>query len=68
MLAVSSGGMTAALRSMKRNRRWRSVGFEIGCDNGARVRVAFALDWCDREARSFLATTGAASPARTCGI
>ena len=32
--------------------------FEIGCDNGERVRVAFALDCCDREAMSFLATTG----------
>jgi putative transposase len=27
-----------------RNRRWCSDGFEIGCDNGERVRVAFALD------------------------
>jgi putative transposase len=26
--------------------------------NGERVRVAFALDCCDREAMSFLATTG----------
>ena len=42
----------------KRNRRWCSDGFEIGCDNGERVRVAFALDCCDREAMSFLATTG----------
>jgi putative transposase len=41
-----------------RNRRWCSDGFEIGCDNGERVRVAFALDCCDREAMSFLATTG----------
>ena len=32
--------------------------FEIGCDNGERVRVAFALDCCDQEATSFLATTG----------
>src|SRR5262249_15025291 len=40
------------------NRRWCSDGFEIGCDNGERVRVAFALDCCDREAMSFLATTG----------
>ena len=36
-------------------------GFEIGCDNGERVRVAFALDCCDREAMSFLATTGGIS-------
>ena len=37
----------------ERNRRWCSDGFEIGCDNGERVRVAFALDCCDREAMSF---------------
>ena len=41
----------------ERNRRWCSDGFEIGCDSGERVRVAFALDCCDREAMSFLATT-----------
>jgi putative transposase len=40
------------------NWRWCSDGFEIGCDNGERVRLAFALDCCDREATSFLATTG----------
>jgi hypothetical protein len=45
----------------QRNRRWCSDGFEIGCDNGERVRIAFALDCCDWEAMSFLATTGAAS-------
>ena len=45
----------------ERNRRWCSDGFEIGCDNGERVRVAFALDCCDREAMSFLATTGGIS-------
>src|SRR5262249_22289589 len=33
----------------------------IGCDNGERVRVAFALDCCDREAMSFLATTSGVS-------
>src|ERR1700720_1683132 len=42
----------------ERNRRWCSDGFEIGCDNGERVRVAFALDCCAREAMSFLAPTG----------
>jgi putative transposase len=45
----------------ERNRRWCSDGFEIGCDNGERVRVAFALDCCDREAMSFLAPTGGIS-------
>ena len=41
----------------ERNRRWCSDGFEIGCDNGEKVRIAFALDRCDREATSFFATT-----------
>ena len=50
----------------ERNRRWCSDGFEIGCDNGDKVRIAFALDCCDREAMSFLATTSGASEARTC--
>src|SRR6516225_2098300 len=45
----------------ERNRRWCSDGFEIGCDNDERVRVAFALDCCDREAMSFLATTSGVS-------
>jgi transposase InsO family protein len=49
----------------ERNGRWCSEGFEIGCDNGEKVRVAFALDCCDREAMSFLATTGG-SEARMC--
>src|ERR1700758_1387651 len=40
------------------NVRWCSDGFEIGCDNAEKVRVAFALDCCDREAMSVLATTG----------
>ncbi|HVE49675.1 MAG TPA: IS3 family transposase [Casimicrobiaceae bacterium] len=39
------------------NRRWCSDGFEIACDNRERVRVAFALDCCDREAMSWIATT-----------
>jgi putative transposase len=38
--------------------RWCSDGFEIGCDNGEKVRIAFALDCCDREAISWVATTG----------
>ena len=35
----------------------RCAPFEIGCDNGNKVRVAFSLDCCDREAMSFLAIT-----------
>jgi putative transposase len=37
--------------------RWCSDGFEIGCDNGERVRIVFTLDCCDREAISWVATT-----------
>jgi putative transposase len=40
------------------NTRWCSDGFEIGCDNGERVRIAFTLDCCDREAIWWVATTG----------
>ncbi len=39
------------------NLRWCPDGFEIGCDNHEKVRVAFALDCCDREALGFVATT-----------
>ena len=52
----------------ERNRRWCSDGFEIGCDNGERVRVAFALDCCDREAMSFLATTGGIAGEDVCDL
>ena len=45
----------------ERNTRWCSDGFEIGCDNGERVRVAFALDCCDRGAMSYVGTTGGIS-------
>ena len=31
------------------NQRWTSDGFEIPCSNAEVVRVAFALDTCDRE-------------------
>ena len=39
------------------NLRWCSDGFEISCDNAEKVRVAFALDCCDREAMGHVATT-----------
>ena len=44
-----------------RNSRWCSDGLEITCDNGEKVRVAFALDCCDREAMGFVATTSGIS-------
>jgi len=42
----------------RRNTRWCSDALEIGCDNGEKVRIAFALDRCDREAMGHVATTG----------
>jgi putative transposase len=45
----------------ERNTRWCSDGLEIGCDNGEKVRVAFALDCCDREAMGYVATTAGIS-------
>lgn len=42
----------------RRNTRWCSDALEIACDNGEKVRVAFALDCCDREAMGHVATTG----------
>ncbi len=47
-------GQVAVSRS---NTRWCSDGFEIGCDNKEKVRVAFALDCCGREAIAYIATT-----------
>src|SRR5262249_27682031 len=38
--------------------RWCSDGLRIACDNGERLRIAFTLDCCDREAISWVATTG----------
>ena len=38
--------------------RWCSDGFEIGCDHGERVRIAFTLDCCDCEAIAWVATNG----------
>lgn len=37
--------------------RWCSDGFEIRCWNGEKVHVAFALDCCDREVISWVAST-----------
>ena len=47
-------GTIAVLES---DTRWCSDGLELSCDNGERVRIAFALDCCDREAMSWVATT-----------
>lgn len=42
----------------KSNQRWCSDGFEFCCDNGEPLRVTFALNCCDREAMSWVASTG----------
>jgi len=47
--------------TLKRNLRWSADGFEIACSNAETVRVAFALDCCDREAIGFVASTGGIS-------
>lgn len=51
-----------------RNTDWCSYGFEIGCDNGEKVRVAFSLDCCDREAMGFVATTAGISAEDVCDL
>lgn len=38
------------------NTRWCSDGFEFRCDDDAKLRVTFALDCCDREAISWVAS------------
>lgn len=47
--------------TLKSNARWCSDHFEIRCWSGERVQVIFALDCCDREVLSYLATTGGIS-------
>lgn len=47
--------------TIRPNLRWTSDGFEIPCWNGEVVRVAFALDICDREAMAWCASTGGIS-------
>lgn len=43
--------------AIRRNLRWCSDVFEVRCANGDAVRVAFAIDCCDREIIGFLAST-----------
>jgi transposase InsO family protein len=44
--------------TIRPNLRWTSDGFEIACWNSQVVRVAFALDTCDREVMAWCASTG----------
>jgi len=43
--------------AIRRNLRWCSDVFELSCANGETVRVAFALDCCDREVIGYVAST-----------
>lgn len=54
---ISSRSHEGSVAVSQSNVRWCSDGFEIRCDNGEKVRVAFALDCCDREIMSWVATT-----------
>ena len=47
--------------TIRPNLRWTSDGLEIACWNGQVLRVAFALDTCDREVMAWCATTGGIS-------
>jgi putative transposase len=47
--------------TIRPNLRWTSDGFEIPCWDGQVVRVAFALDTCDREVITWCASTGGIS-------
>ena len=53
-------GSVIALAS---NQRWSSDVLEVGCWNDEVVRVAFAIDTCDREIIAWHATTGGISGA-----
>ncbi|WP_243438462.1 IS3 family transposase [Fundidesulfovibrio soli] len=50
----SHEGKVITLRS---NLRWSADAFEVGCWNGEKVRVVFALNCCDREIMGFAAST-----------
>jgi len=47
--------------TLKSTMRWCSDVFEILCFNGEKIRVIFAMDACDREIISYIATTGGVS-------
>jgi transposase InsO family protein len=53
--------------TIRPNLRWTSDGFEIACWNGQVVRIAFALDTCDREVMAWCAGTGGISGLRDRG-
>ncbi len=55
--------MTASSPSISVTRAGALMGWQIGCDNGEKVRVAFELDCCDQEAMGHVATTAGVTAA-----
>lgn len=49
---------TSDIITLASNMRWCSDIFEILCWNAQRIRIAFAMDCCDREIMAYMATTG----------
>ena len=49
---------TGDVITLASNMRWCSDMFEILCFNGQKVRIAFAMDCCDREIMGHIAMTG----------
>lgn len=47
--------------TLKSNLRWSSDIFELPCQNGEVVRVAFVLDSCDREIIGYMSSSGGIS-------
>jgi putative transposase len=50
--------MTVASQPIGRTRAGARTGSRSAATTGERVRIAFTLDYCDREAISWVATTG----------
>lgn len=48
---------TGKIATLHSNTRWCSDSFSIQCINGDQVHVAFALDTCDREVLSYIASS-----------
>jgi putative transposase len=60
--------MTAASPLLGPTRAGVRTASKISCDNGERVHIAFTLDSCDREAISWVATTGGIDSSDICDL
>ena len=57
-IPLSKRAHTGKVAVGESNRRWCSDGFEFSCDNGEKLRVTFALDFCKRGGIDWAAITG----------